>query len=165
VILHAGLVALHTPRGWRGALVEGPSGVGKSDLALRALALGFQLVADDRTLVWRSGDALFGRAPDVLHGLIEVRSLDVVRQSARSLVRIELVAACAAAGEALERLPEPASKTYCGLSLPVLALAPLEPSAPVKLRHALEHLGGGAERAYQAGRAARRTTESGGDCP
>ena len=59
-------------------LIEGPSGSGKSDLALRAIEIGFRLVADDRTLVWASGGALYGRAPAPLGGLIEVRGVGVL---------------------------------------------------------------------------------------
>jgi serine kinase of HPr protein (carbohydrate metabolism regulator) len=71
MIRHAGLVALRLDGLWRGALIEGPSGGGKSDLALRAIEAGFRLVADDRVVVWTSGGALFGRAPDPIRELIE----------------------------------------------------------------------------------------------
>ena len=63
MILHAGLIAGRIDGAWRGALVMGPSGSGKSDLMLRAIGLGLRLVADDRTLVWTSGSKAFGRAP------------------------------------------------------------------------------------------------------
>ena len=66
MILHAGLVARRQDGYWRGVLIEGASGAGKSDLALRALDHGFRLVADDRVVVWASGGALYGRAPDSL---------------------------------------------------------------------------------------------------
>jgi serine kinase of HPr protein (carbohydrate metabolism regulator) len=80
MIRHAGLIAHRVAGTWRGALVEGPSGVGKSDLALRALDQGFVLVADDRTLVFVSGGELYGRAPDALAGLVEARGLGVLPQ-------------------------------------------------------------------------------------
>ena len=51
MIVHAGLVALRHGGLWRGALITGPSGSGKSDLALRCLEHGFRLVADDRVLL------------------------------------------------------------------------------------------------------------------
>ena len=44
--LHATTVACVTPQGWRGVLIQGPSGVGKSDLALRLIGQGWRLVAD-----------------------------------------------------------------------------------------------------------------------
>ena len=61
MILHAGLVARRQDGYWRGVLIEGASGAGKSDLALRALDHGFRLVADDRVVVWASGGALYGQ--------------------------------------------------------------------------------------------------------
>ena len=134
MILHAGLVALER----RGVLITGPSGVGKSDLALRAIGEGFSLVSDDRTIVWASGGKVFGRAPDAIFGLIEARGFGPVRMCALRLARIVLVVRCV---EEAERLPEPQNAEVAGLSLPQFDLRPLEPSAPAKMRHALMHLG------------------------
>jgi len=150
MILHAGLVALRLDGYWLGALIEGSSGAGKSDLALKALEAGFRLVADDQVVVWRSGDALFGRAPSPLAGLIEARGLGIVRESPIGLARIELVARCVSAGEAIERLPEPCATTVAGIALPCFRIDPFEASAPAKLRRALQHIGHGAQQAYQA---------------
>ena len=47
--LHASTVALDG----RAVLISGPSGSGKSDLALRLLDRGFTLVSDDQTIVRR----------------------------------------------------------------------------------------------------------------
>ena len=52
-------------------LLLGPSGSGKSDLALRLLDRGFLLVADDQVLI-EDGVA---RAPPPLAGLLELRGL------------------------------------------------------------------------------------------
>lgn len=159
MILHAGLVAVREPEGWRGALIEGPSGAGKSDFALRCLDAGFALAADDRTEVWASGGRLYGRAPDVLAGRIEIRGLDVLAVPALRYCRIVL---CVRPG-APERMPEPAGVTYAGLCLPLLILPLLESSAPAKLRRALRHLGAGAEGAYLGGLAAGVSPQPGGD--
>jgi len=40
LILHAGLIALRAGGAWRGALIIGASGTGKSDLMLRAIDYG-----------------------------------------------------------------------------------------------------------------------------
>lgn len=159
MILHAGLLATWTQAGWAGALIEGASGAGKSDLALRALDAGFRLVADDRTRVWESAGRLFGRAPDTLEGLIEVRGLDVVREPALDFCEIRLLALC----EAAERIPDDRVAERVGVRLPVVSIAPLEASAPAKLRRALQHLGAGPEGAYLAARAGHGTPRRGGE--
>ena len=156
MILHAGLVALRLEGLWRGALITGPSGAGKSDLALRALEAGFRLVADDRTLVWASGGQLYGRAPDALAGLIEARGLGVTPERALAFAQIVLVVRCAEAPQ-IERTPAPEVATVANLAIPLSYLNAREPSAAAKLRRALQHLGAGAQQAYQP------TSRGGGD--
>jgi serine kinase of HPr protein (carbohydrate metabolism regulator) len=133
VIVHAGLVARRFDGRWRGALIEGPSGCGKSDLALRAIEAGFRLVADDRVLLWTSGGCLFGRAPDPLAGLIEVRGQDVVRESALAFCQVALVTAPGAP----DRIPEPAFVERLDVRLPQFVLPYAEASAPAKLSRAM----------------------------
>ncbi len=133
MIRHAGLVARRLDGLWRGLLIEGPSGAGKSDLALRTLDRGFRLVADDRVLVWALEGRLYGRAPDVLSGLIEARGLGLLREA--PLRYSEIVALVRL--ETPERIPEPATVTILGIALPLLAVNPFEASAPAKLSRAL----------------------------
>ncbi|HEY8573628.1 HPr kinase/phosphorylase [Phenylobacterium sp.] len=142
MIRHAGLIAARANGSWRGVLIQGPSGAGKSDLAIRALSLGYRLVADDRVVLWTSGGRLFGRAPDTLAGLLEVRGLDVVRLDPLPLCEVALVVRCAAP----ERLPDPRTETILDVTLPAIDLDPREPSAPAKLSHALARFDGAANR-------------------
>jgi serine kinase of HPr protein (carbohydrate metabolism regulator) len=139
LVRHAGLIAARDdgPRGgrWRGVLIEGPSGAGKSDLALRALEHGFRLVADDRVLLWVAEGRLFGRAPDALAGLIEVRGLGVVAVPALPLAEVCLLARCGAP----ERLPDPAFEDLLGVAVPRVEVDPRLASAPAGLRRALSH--------------------------
>lgn len=141
MIRHAGLVALRQGSGWRGVLIEGPSGSGKSDLALRALAEGFRLVADDRVLVWTSGGQAWGRAPDSLAGLLESRGLGVLPEPTLSFTRIVLAIRCVASPEAVERHPDSETLDLGGQSVPLCPLWPFDPAAPTKLRRAIEYLG------------------------
>ncbi|MBV8684077.1 MAG: HPr kinase/phosphorylase [Caulobacteraceae bacterium] len=150
MIVHAGLIALQRPEGWAGILIEGPSGVGKSDLALQALEAGFRLVADDRTCLFASSGRLFGRAPPALFGMIEARGLGVVRQSALEFAEIRLLVRCARIPKEIERMPEISLQARAGVSVPVIDLWPFEHSAPAKLRRAIEWLGGREARAYLA---------------
>ncbi|MCR5873830.1 HPr kinase/phosphorylase [Phenylobacterium sp. J426] len=133
MIRHAGLIAQRVGGRWIGVLIEGPSGAGKSDLALRAIGQGFRLVADDRVVLWTSGGRLYGRAPEALHGLIEVRGLDVIRADALSLAEVGLVARL---GEP-DRIPDPEFHDILGVSIPAMTTSAFEESAPAKLSRAL----------------------------
>ena len=133
-VVHAGLIARRSAGFWRGVLIEGPSGSGKSDLALRALSEGFRLVADDRVILWTSGGRLFGRAPDTLQGALEVRGVDVVRQPALAMSQVVLVVRSGAA----ERIPQLQTIELLGISTPLLKLDLRELSAPAKLSRALD---------------------------
>jgi serine kinase of HPr protein (carbohydrate metabolism regulator) len=141
MIAHAGLIALYHAGGWRGALIEGASGAGKSDLALRALEIGFRLVSDDRTLVWACEGRLYGACPPRIAGLIEARGLGMLREIARPLAQIRLLVICQGPDEPIERLPDSEHRAFEGISLPVLRLHAIQASAPAKLRRALSHLG------------------------
>jgi serine kinase of HPr protein (carbohydrate metabolism regulator) len=135
VIRHAGLVAARRGGPWRGVLIEGSPGAGKSDLALRALGQGFRLVADDRVVLWTSAGQLFGRAPDTLAGMLEIRGLDVVDCEALPLAQVALVLRCGTP----ERLPDREFAEILGIRVPLIVLDPREPSAPAKLGRALSH--------------------------
>lgn len=137
-ILHAGLVAIRRDQSWVGALITGASGVGKSDLMLRALDLGLRLVADDRTLVWASGDRLFGRAPETICGMFEARGLGVVPVPALGVSEIRLIIACQPSDTPVERLPDESdSEVISGVRLARICIHAFEASAPAKLRLAL----------------------------
>lgn len=136
MIAHAGLVARRLDGRWRGALIEGPSGSGKSDLALRLLDAGFQLVADDRVILWTSEGRLYGRAPETISGLIECRGFDVVPHMALTFCEIVLVVGPGAP----ERVPDAQHAKRLGVELPYLVLPYREASAPAKLGRALSAL-------------------------
>ncbi|MGA2951991.1 MAG: HPr kinase/phosphatase C-terminal domain-containing protein [Caulobacteraceae bacterium] len=143
MILHAGLLALRSGGLWRGVLIEGDSGSGKSDLALRALGAGFSLVADDRVVVFASGELLYGRAPVPLTGLIEVRGVGVLARQPLSFARVIVRVRLAEAPDDEERMPEPSMTRLEGIAVPTVRLWPFAASAPAKLAALIEHLGGG----------------------
>ncbi len=117
-VLHATTLARRVDNEWRGALIRGLSGTGKSDLALRALDSGWRLVADDRTVVWTSGGELYGRAPAPISGLLEARGVGVVPVAVLGFVRLSLVVD--ATQEAEERMPELEEVAVLDVRLPRL---------------------------------------------
>lgn len=140
-LIHGTCVALGTCA----ALIRGPSGSGKSDLALRFLALGAEpglepfLVADDQVWVERKSDGcLVASAPQTLAGKIEVRGLGIVQVPHREAARLALAVDLVLPQEVPRMPPDPLDRiTLAGSALPVVKLAPFELSAALKLRLAL----------------------------
>ena len=136
--VHATTVAVRRRGEWQGVMILGPSGVGKSDLALRLIARGWRLVSDDYTQVWASGGAVHASAPASIAGRIEVRGVGIVSAATRPMARVVLAVACVP--EAVERLPEPQTRRFAGVDLPLLALDPRPASAVDVVAVALETL-------------------------
>lgn len=141
-VLHGTCVAL----GRHAALLRGPSGSGKSDLALRFLFLARRgpvaqeapsLVADDQVMVKREEGRIIADAPGSILGQMEVRGIGVVGIRPVAGAELVLVVDLVHAAE-MERLPEAgATADVLGVKLPLVRLAPFEYSAPIKLALAL----------------------------
>lgn len=85
--MHASCVALPSTAGLAaGVLIVGPSGSGKSGLALELMAFGARLVADDRTDIAATPSGLVATAPPGLPPLIEARGF--------GLIPVERLASC-----------------------------------------------------------------------
>jgi len=122
-----------------GVLILGESGAGKSDLALRLIANGAMLVADDRCDLFVCAGALHAGAPPTLQGMIEVRGVGILKLPYRISARIGLAVRIVAAGT-ISRLPEPARyRPPELLAMPEshwpaeIAVAGFEASAPAKI--------------------------------
>ena len=112
-----------------GVLLIGPPGAGKSDLLLRLLGRGLDLVADDQVEI----DDGIGRAPLSLAGLLEVRGLGICRLPHKESVRLALVVEL---GDAGPRMPTPSSDPALGL--PLVRIDPWSASAPERVLLALD---------------------------
>lgn len=136
--VHASAVVRYRPGGWRGVLLRGPSGSGKSDMALRLIDAGWQLVADDYAWVWASNGGLHACPHARIEGRIEARGLGLVSLPWRPVARILLIADCIQTSP--ERLPEPERETLAGVCLPRLTLDVRPASAVVTLGLAIDRL-------------------------
>jgi serine kinase of HPr protein (carbohydrate metabolism regulator) len=119
-------------------LLTGPSGSGKSDLALRLIDSGALLIADDRVELVIVAGRLCAQAPGdmppILHGLIEARGVGIMPvPTADGAVPlqwfVELVQ-----GSEVERLPAAEQRVLLGHPVPLLRLAAFEASTVAKLR-------------------------------
>jgi HPr kinase/phosphorylase len=137
LLVHATTVAI----GGRAMLLRGPSGSGKSDLALRLIDAGARLVADDQSELSCDGGAVLVRAPDAIAGLIELRGVGVLRLDPLPIARLALVVDLVPP-EAVERMPDQMTVEFFGVPIPLVALAPFEASATAKLRFVLSSLRG-----------------------
>ena len=130
--VHATVVARRDPvLGWRAAALWGEPGVGKSDLALRLMGMGWTLLADDYAHLFASAGRLYARAPDTIAGRMEVRGVGILPVPALDLARVAL--AVDLVHGPVERLPEPGFRTLEGVSVPLLRLDPREASAGEKV--------------------------------
>jgi hypothetical protein len=135
VNVHASCVAI----GAAGVLLLGKPGAGKSDLALRLIDEGARLVADDRTILFTRRGRLYGKSPDSIRGLIEIRGLGIVELPSRANVKIALVVKL---GREDARLPvHHRFQAPRGLSVsnppPEILLDGRQASAPARIRAAL----------------------------
>jgi len=120
-----------------GVLLLGDSGSGKSDLALRLIGRGAELVADDRTELHVERRQLIARAPSRLAGYIELRGLGIIELPHAGSVGIALVVDLAGK---VKRLPArrfytpPRALALPGSARPVMfALSAFDGSAPDKI--------------------------------
>ncbi len=99
-------------------LILGASGTGKSALALQLIALGAELVADDRTIITRNSKTLHASVPEAIAGQIEARGVGIlgVPHAASS----QVVLAVDMARQSAKRLPEPETIDVLGIALPCL---------------------------------------------
>jgi HPr kinase/phosphorylase len=117
--LHGSAVAV----GEHALLITGAPGTGKTTLALEMIALGAELIADDRVEIrvapGPDGDArLWLSVPLNLGGLLEVRGFGLIRLAARPRAALRLIADLDRVES--ERLPPRREEILQGIACPVM---------------------------------------------
>lgn len=134
--VHASCVEINK----KGVLIYGPSGSGKSDLALRLIMeRGAKLVADDRVNLQILKGKISATAPTILEGLLEVRGVGIVKLS---FVKVNLCLAIRLVDkrEMVERFPESEVYEFSGVKIPQISLYAFDASTPSKILAALTML-------------------------
>jgi serine kinase of HPr protein (carbohydrate metabolism regulator) len=133
--LHASTVALDG----RAVMICGPSGSGKSDLALRLLDRGFKLVSDDQTIVRKDGGRVLASAPPTIRGKLEVRGIGIVDVETVTDVPVAIFVDLASD---MQRLPDDSrERLVLGIKIPLVTVDAMTASAPSKVAMALDRLG------------------------
>lgn len=132
--MHASCVAIYDV----GILFTGPSGSGKSDLALRLIDRGARLIGDDQIHLKRQGNAIMLEPVQSLTGKIEVRSLGIY---AVDYVRNVPLICEFQLSQKVDRFPLDRQSTIIfGLPVPSIKLLAYEASAPIKVEMAVRQL-------------------------
>ncbi len=100
----------------KGVLILGPSGSGKSSLAISLITLGARLVADDRCEIWRNNTDIIVTRPHTLPTAIEARGLGILNAPMIDQTRLELVVDLSQTTD--KRLPDPMTVTLLGVEIP-----------------------------------------------
>lgn len=133
--VHASAVAVDG----RAVLITGPSGSGKSDLALRLLDRGFTLVSDDQTIVKKDGEKLLATAPPTIAGKLEIRGIGVIDVERVENVPVALLIELTSD---IQRLPDDSrERPILGVKLPLITIDAMTASAPSKVALALDRMG------------------------
>lgn len=108
-----------------GMLISGPSGTGKTRLALEAMQLGAKFIADDQVALTMNTGMLMGGPVPGFKGIIEVRGMGLVQlpdtatqQVIHCLIELTPI-------EQIERLPTTKeTRDLLGVAVPLVRMAP-----------------------------------------
>lgn len=123
-----------------GVLLRGPSGTGKSDLALRLIDGGAQLVSDDQTMLENESGRLRMTTNAVLEGLLEVRGVGIFPVPSSQNATLGLVVDLLGPKDRVERMPEKEYAEFMGVRVRRLRMHGYMASAPAKIRMMIANL-------------------------
>ncbi|MEH6474097.1 MAG: HPr kinase/phosphatase C-terminal domain-containing protein [Sneathiella sp.] len=134
--MHASVVSING----KAVLLRGPSGVGKSDLSLRLIEGGAELVSDDYVDLRVKDGRLLAEGPKTILGMMEVRGLGLISMPYIDHAEVHLACDLMPAS-AIERLPDTPQYLHIeGLDIPLMQLDAMAASAPARIKLALKRM-------------------------
>ena len=135
---HASSVAIEDA----GILILGPSGSGKSDLALRLIDSGATLISDDQTICRKIKNDIFLYCQKNICGKIEVRGMGIFTVPFIDNVKLKLVVMMTEKN--IPRHPEPSTNfQILGEFLPKIDISKKDISANAKIKLKIFELNNG----------------------
>ena len=134
VLANVSCVAIDGGAGLRAVLIEGEPGSGKTSLALALIDRGAVLIGDDGVTLRPRGGRLLASPPPNIAGLIEVRSVGLVRLATASAPLALVIRLDEAAPRHIETA---ATVERAGLAVPAVSLHPAGAVLPLRAEYAL----------------------------
>jgi HPr kinase/phosphorylase len=122
-----------------GLMIEGPSGSGKSRLALDLIEHAHQthnpaiLIADDQTFVEVENGCLIAVCPPSIAGLIEQRGVGIITLPHQKQAKIDLVIKLIAAEDTVGLQHTNRTITICGVERPLVFAPARQPDQALKV--------------------------------
>jgi HPr kinase/phosphorylase len=135
MLIHASCIVLSG----KAVLLAGSPGIGKSDLALRLIDEGAQLLSDDQTFLQCENSTLIASPPSSIAGIIEIRHVGLAKMPFVPSAPVGLYIELVESRVVLERLPEPDSVFFLDQPVQRLRLPSFAASTPAKIRAALTY--------------------------
>lgn len=135
--IHATLISIKG----KGVLLIGKSGCGKSDLALQFIESKLaRLVADDRVILIKKNNALYGESPIEIRDKLEVRGIGILPYKSLKKVKILLCVELCTNRKDVERMPSDEFVNFLGISIIKIKLYPFDCSTIWKIIAKINHL-------------------------
>lgn len=118
----------------RAIMIEGPSGIGKSSLALALIDRGAVLIGDDGVRLARDGGTILASPPPNISGKLEIRHVGIADIPVTSAPLALIIMLGTQAPRLIDKAP---MRNMLGLSIPVITLPARDPILPLRTEWAL----------------------------
>lgn len=125
--------------GGRAVLIEGPSGIGKSELCLTLCDRGAKLVSDDQVLISKTCGSISANPAPNIAGQIEIRNLGIINMEFVQNIPVALIIELS---QNAPRFVENARTDHMlGIKVPHIQLTAYSTALAIKVEWALQQYG------------------------